>query len=213
MSLNGQKPAPVVTARVADGRPDQMTDADRHSRGRRDARPARRWRYTAFVALLAVVGLLASAAPAAANDPAGKYDGYWMSSVSGCGSNIRVGPTKSIYDSKGVYYGWAEQRWSNSGACWGYQWAAYHITKAIPVGKYDDGTLGFVFMAISDDVATKYRSSTRTIRTTSLLGNYNTPILYAPNDKLTGTIFVRPGINDKYWLTSNWTSLYVTWSS
>lgn len=171
-------------------------------------------RYAAAIAVTVTVAVVGLAAPAQANDPTGKYDGYWSSTVSGCSSNIRVGSTKSIYDSRGVYYGWMEQRWSNSGACWGYQWVTVHITKTIPIERYSDGSLGAVSITIADNYSSSYRYTDWTSHRTSLgVGNYNSKILYAPNDKLEGIIQVRPCLADGYCDSGNATRLWVGWEA
>lgn len=177
-----------------------------------------RWRsplrYAAAMAVTVTVAVVGLAAPAQANDPAGKYDGRWSSTVSGCSSNIRVGSTKSIYDSRGVYYGWMEQRWSNSGACWGYQWVNAHITKAIPIERWSDGSLGTVTITIDDLHSTNYRSTSWDSARTSLgVGTYASKILYAPNDKLEGIIGVRPCLADGYCDSGNATRLFVSWEA
>ncbi|NUR59362.1 MAG: hypothetical protein HOV87_11935 [Catenulispora sp.] len=176
--------------------------------------PGRRWgiRYALAIAAAALVAVVGIATPASAADPAGRYDGQYPSAVSGCGSNVRVGGTKSVYDSRGVYYGWMEQRWSNSGSCWGYQWIRLHLTRGIPVARWDDGSLGRVELTLANQFYSRH--VTRTWYTTNLAsGTYNGRMLYAPYDKLDGTIGVDPLINDAYVDTYYWTSLNVSWTA
>jgi hypothetical protein len=178
-------------------------------------RHGRRW-LTAYAvatvaaATTALIGITAT--PAAAADPAGRYDGYYPSSVSGCGTNIRVGSTKSVYDSHGVYYGWMEQRWASAKgtSCYGYQWVRLHLTKSVPVARYYDDSTGKVFL---DLWAPSNARNTERVWTTTLLaaGTYNGRMLYAPYDKLTGCLNVKPTIADQYAQTSSWTSLSVCW--
>lgn len=85
----------------------------------------------ACVALLTIIGaLVATPATMHAASP-GTYNGYYPSQVSGCSSSIRAeNNTVSIY-SPSTYYGWAEQRYSSSGDCSGYQWIRLHVTNTM----------------------------------------------------------------------------------
>ncbi|MDI1461048.1 hypothetical protein QEZ54_08735 [Catellatospora sp. KI3] len=147
-----------------------------------------------------------------ASDPAGRYDGWWNSEIGGCGSNIRVGPVKSIYDSRGVYYGWMEQRWGNSGNCWGYQWVKVHITKTLPIDSYSGGSPGALTLNINNSQARPYRSADWvTYRSAMAVGTYNSKVLYAPHDQLQGVVSVRPCVGDGLCGNGSATLLFVAW--
>jgi hypothetical protein len=149
---------------------------------------------------LATTWLVASTAtPAAAADPAGRCDGYYPSQVSGCATNVRINPVRSIYSTSGTYYGWAEQRYSNTRSCRGYQWIRLHVTKPIPIARYDDGSLGWITVTLYSQPNTNHYVSWSSGRTTSIgVGTYNLRLLYAPNDPLCGIIFARPGVGSDY---------------
>lgn len=78
--------------------------------------------FVAIVATLVVTGTPAQAGP--------PFQGVFPQYVLGCGTNVRVGNTISIYDyTAHNYYGWAEWRYSTStGGCADYQWVVMHFT-------------------------------------------------------------------------------------
>ena len=151
-------------------------------------------RVAMLLATVAVL-LLCTAGPAAAADPSGRYDGRYPGEVPGCGGNIRVGPVRSIYSTLGTYHGWAEQRWSNRGSCWGYQWIRLHVTVGIPVARWHDGSIGYLWTTLSSSRSARFTYTKDSI-TYLAPGTYDRRMLYAPHDPLCGIIFVRPGLAD-----------------
>jgi hypothetical protein len=143
--------------------------------------------------MLAVAAALSSTAlsSAQAADPAGRYDGWYPSGVSGCYRNYRVGAVTSIYQRGGTYYGWAEQRWSYSGACWGYQWIRLHVTQPIHIRAEQSGIPGHLLTHLRDDRAGRWTDTWEMHREVSV-GVHDQQLFYAPNDPLCGDIWVEP---------------------
>jgi hypothetical protein len=143
--------------------------------------------------MLALAAMLSSTAltSAQAADPAGRYDGWYPSGVSGCDRNYRVGAVTSIYQRGGTYYGWAEQRWSYSGACWGYQWIRLHVTEPIPIRAEQSEIPGHLSTRLHDERAGRW-TTTWEMHWEVAVGIHDQQLLFAPNDSLCGDIWVEP---------------------
>jgi hypothetical protein len=148
--------------------------------------PLRSLVVSTLVAVVSVGALLISGGPASAS--VSRYHGMWMSQVSGCSSNYRIGKTARLVTDTGVDYGWVEWRASRTGHCVGYQWVRFHISHSLGYAP-DEGNYKTAQMYYQKDqwgrgvyTAWKYNQVVHKTRFLKY-GNYNSRIFYAPNQK------------------------------
>jgi hypothetical protein len=155
--------------------------------------PSRRTILMAVITAVAVgIGVLVATSPASAS--VSKHHGKWMSQVSGCKSNYRIGKTARLVAENGADYGWVEWRASRTGACAGYQWVRMHFTRNLGFVSNESNYKSWQIYYKNDpwgsgvDSRHKYNMKVRGLRYFKA-GSYNSRIFYAPNEKACAQLY------------------------
>ncbi|MEU7906389.1 hypothetical protein [Actinoplanes sp. NPDC049118] len=146
----------------------------------------RRSAVMAALSLLSAGIVLAGGGSASAS--VSKYHGKWVSQVSGCNHNYRIGKTARLVTDTGKDYGWVEWRASRTKRCAGYQWVRFHFSHDLGFVRNEANTK-YSTMAYKRDpwgssLASnwKYNKKKNGVRYLKA-GAYNSRIFYAPNEK------------------------------
>lgn len=155
-------------------------------------RPGRTILMAVITAAAVGIGVLMVTSPASAS--VSKYHGKWMSQVSGCTSNYRIGKTARLVAENGADYGWAEWRASRTGACAGYQWVRMHFTRNLGFTTHESNYKHWEIYYKNNPWGTgvstshKYNLKVRGLRYFKA-GAYNSRIFYAPNEKACAQLY------------------------
>ncbi|MBG0568821.1 hypothetical protein [Actinoplanes aureus] len=146
-----------------------------------------------FGVLLAGLAALGTGGPASAS--VSKHHGKWMSKVSGCKHNYRIGRTARLVAENGADYGWVEWRASRTGACAGYQWVRMHFSRNLGFTTHEPNYKSWQIYYKRDpwgrpgvDTRHQYNLKVGGLRYFKK-GAYNSRIFYAPNEKACAQLF------------------------
>ena len=145
-----------------------------------------------IVAVFIGAAVLLVSSPAQAS--VSKHHGKWVSQVSGCAANFRIGKTARLVTETGVDFGWVEWRASRTRSCAGYQWVRMHFTRDVGYLKDESDYKTWSIYYKNDPwgmgvhTRHKYNKKVKKVRYLKK-GNYNSRIFYAPSVKACATLY------------------------